>query len=64
MVERGKTFFWCTRALCNHIHGEGADEPSPQELANAINEEYRLPRPLAQIPQEEDSAHHLPVVSE
>ena len=57
-------------ALCNHIHAEGAEELSPQELANAINdaflepmEEYSLPRPLAQIPLEEDSAH-LPVVSE
>ena len=40
-----------------------------KELTNAINEaflesmdEYRLPRPLAQIPLEEDSAH-LSVVS-
>lgn len=39
-------------ALCNHIHGEGTDKPSPQELANAINEaflepmeEYCLPPP-------------------
>ena len=57
-------------ALCNHIHVEGAEELSPQDLANAINEaflesmeEYRFPRSLAQIPLEEDSAH-LPVVSE
>ena len=52
-------------ALCNHIHAVGAEELSPQELANAINEaflepmeEYRLPRPLAQLPLEEDSAHY------
>ena len=56
-------------ALCNHIHAEGAEELSPQHLANVINEallesmeENRLSRPLAQILQERDSAH-LPVVS-
>ena len=30
-------------ALCNRIHGEGADEPSPQELANAIIEPFLEP---------------------
>ena len=54
-------------ALCNHA--EGAQELSPQDLANVINEallesmeENRLSRPLAQILLERDSAH-LPVVS-
>ena len=56
-------------ALGNHIHAEGAEELSPQDLANVINEallesmeENRLSRPLAQILLEEDLAH-LPVVS-
>ena len=49
-------------ALCNHIHAEGAEELSPQDLANVINEallesmeENRLSRPLAQILLERDS---------
>lgn len=30
-------------ALCNHIHAEGAEELSPQDLANAINEAFLEP---------------------
>ena len=54
---------WMTQQL-KSLHAVGADELSPQELANSINEsflepmeEYCLPCPLAQIPLKEDSAH-------
>ena len=30
-------------ALCNHIHAEGAEELSPQDLTNAINEAFLEP---------------------
>ena len=29
--------------LCNHIHAEGAEELSPQDLASAINEAFLEP---------------------